>query len=339
MTPKAIVIVGICTVDALGRFVETYPQRQGLEFFDQLSLATGGNAVNCAIALRKLGLPCTVIVKAGTDILGDFLVAELNRHGLDARGIIRDGSAGTPFTFVCVHRDGERSFLHTPGTNATLTLADLPQELLAPAELLLLTGTMLMPALDGEPSATLLARARAGGATTLLDTVYADALPAAEWSRRVEPCLPHLDYFLPSLAEAARLCGRDDPADCAERFIRAGCRNVIIKLGAAGAYVRPAGAAPYHVAGYAVAKTVDTTGAGDTWCAGLLAGLALGRALPAAVRLGHAVAAHGVQAVGATTGIPLLARVDAFQRAAEASAASTAAGGAPDAGASGSPRR
>ena len=42
-------------VDAIGQYVDRYPQRKGLVIFDRLTLTTGGCAVNCSIALRKLG--------------------------------------------------------------------------------------------------------------------------------------------------------------------------------------------------------------------------------------------------------------------------------------------
>jgi sugar/nucleoside kinase (ribokinase family) len=314
--PKRIVVVGICTVDAIGQFVDEYPQRQGLVFFDRLSLTTGGNAVNCTIALRKLGLDCEVVIKVGRDIFGEHIARELAACGVGTRGLIRGDDAGTPFSFVCAHADGERSFIHTPGTNATLRLEEIPAEVVESAELFFLTGSMLMPTLDGAPSAELLRRARAAGAVTLLDTVFANTLPPEEWRRRIDPCLPHVDYFVPSRPEAAWLTGHDDPAAMADELAARGCRNVIIKLGEAGAYVRPAEGKPYCVPAYRVPRIVDATGAGDTWCAGFLAGLALGDDVPAAVRLGHAVAAHCVQATGASTGIPTLDAVRAFQRTA-----------------------
>ena len=50
-----ICVVGICTVDAIAQFVDQYPPRGGLRSFESLTLAPGGNAVNCALALARLG--------------------------------------------------------------------------------------------------------------------------------------------------------------------------------------------------------------------------------------------------------------------------------------------
>ena len=252
-------------------------------------------------------------MKIGADILGDLIRSELARHGVDPRGVIRGTDAGTPFTFVCAHRDGERSFIHTPGTNATLRLDEIDASLIEEADLLFLTGSMVMPALDGPPSAELLRRARAAGAVTVLDTVYASSLAAETWQRAMFPCLPHTDYFVPSLPEAQRLTGLQDPGAMADVFQQHGCRNVIIKLDAEGAFCRDADGAAWHIGAYRVERVVDATGAGDCWSAGFLAGLAQGLDFCDGVRLGHAVAAHGIQHTGASAGIPPLDEVRRFQ--------------------------
>ncbi len=311
--PKRIVNVGICCVDAIGQYVDEFPERKGLALFERLTLATGGNAVNCSIALRQLGLDCTAVVKIGADILGELILGELERHGVDARGVIRGTDAGTPFSFVCANRDGERSFIHTPGTNATLRLDEIDPSLIAEADLLFLTGSMVMPALDGPPSAELLRRARAAGAVTVLDTVYASTVSAEAWQRAIFPCLPHTDYFVPSLPEARRLTGLEDPGAMADAFQHRGCRSVIIKLDAEGAFCRDVDGVSRHIGAYRVEHVVDATGAGDCWSAGFLAGLAEGLDLCDCVRLGHAVAAHGIQHTGASSGIPPLAEVRRFQ--------------------------
>ncbi len=310
---KRIVNVGICTVDAIGQYVDQYPQRRGLVFFDRLTLTTGGNAVNCSIALGKLGVGCEAIVKVGRDIFGEFVCEELARHGVGLEGVIRSDDAGTPFTFVCAHRDGERSFIHTPGTNATLRFEDIDLARIERADIVFVTGTMVMARLDGEPTARLLEWARRSGAITMLDTVYADTVPRDTWRRTLEPCLPHLDYFVPSLPEARLLTGQDDPLAMLARFQQAGCRNVVIKLDAEGAVCGDSAGGRWRVGAYRVENAVDATGAGDTWCAGFLAGLAQDLSFVECVRLGHAVAAHCVQHTGASAGIPPLEDVQAFQ--------------------------
>lgn len=307
-----IACIGICTVDAIGRTINEYPSPGGLRLFDDLVITTGGNAVNCSIALARMGIACDLVIKVGDDMLGRFVLAEAQRYGISTEGVIRDTSGTTtPFTFVCVHGDGQRSFLHTMGTNATLRYEEIDMTLVRRAKFCFVTGTMIMTALDGEPTAKLLREARTAGATTLLDTVYVEA--ASNWATAVEPCLPHLDYFIPSEPEAAAITGQADPARMADCLQAKGCRNVVIKMGPAGAFWRETTGRQGHCPAFAVPKVVDTTGAGDCWSAGFLAGLSRGETLAEAVDLGNATAAFNVQAVGASTGIPSLPEILRFR--------------------------
>lgn len=311
-----IVCVGICTVDAIGRTINEYPRPGGLRLFNDLAITTGGNAVNCSIALAKMGIPCDLITKVGDDMLGRFVLSEAQRYNVNTTGVIRD-TAGTttPFSFVCVHGNGQRSFLHTMGTNATLRRDEIDMRIVTAGKFCFVTGTMLMATFDGNQTADLLQHAQAAGAKTLLDTVYVEAAP--NWRQAVEPCLPHLDYFIPSEPEAAVITGQNDPARMADCLQSKGSTNVVIKLGPAGAFWRDATGRQGRCPAFVVPKVVDTTGAGDCWSAGFLAGLSRGESLPEAVELGCATAAFSVQAVGASTGIRPLSEILEFRKTAK----------------------
>jgi len=310
-----ILIVGIATVDAIGRPLDEFPRPGGLRFFEHLTISTGGCAINCSIALAKLGLQCDVVARVGTDILGDFVAAELARHGVPTDGIVRDSSTSTAFTFAAVGSSGERSFLHTTGADARICRADVPPDRLRGRKLVFVTGAMVMDSLDGKPTAELLADARAAGATTLLDTVYVESASAAEWRRRILPALPHVEYFVPSRPEARAISGLEDLSAIARDFQARGAANVVIKLGERGAFCRDTQSRERLMPAFHVEPVVDATGAGDCWSAGFLVGLREGLPLEQAALLGNAVAAHGIQAPGATAGVKPLAVIRAFMQA------------------------
>jgi sugar/nucleoside kinase (ribokinase family) len=307
-----VLVVGIATVDAVAEGVEGFPPPGGLRFFDRLRFTTGGCAVNAAVALSRLGVRCSLVTRAGDDLLGRYLREELAREGVDARAIVTDASAPTPFTFVSVGTGGERSFLHVPGTNARLGADDIDPALLVGRRFVLVAGAMLMDSFDGEPMGRFLSAARRAGAATILDTVFVDGMPREEWERRVHPCLPHLDWFVPSLPEARALSGLDRPRDMARSFQDLGCLNVVVKLGSGGVFCLEGGGRESVVPAYPIEHVIDTTGAGDCWCAGFVAGLRSGEPAAASARLGCAVAAFGIQAAGATTNVPSLAAVRSF---------------------------
>lgn len=309
-----IVNVGICCVDAIGQTIDDYPPPGGLRLFDKLTLTTGGNAVNCSIALGKMGLGCEAIVKVGDDALGEFVISELSKYNVGIEGVIHGKGIHTPYTFACIFTGGQRSFFHTQGANGTLCYDEINQNIIKRAKFCFVTGTMVMSTFDGQQTAHLLADAQKAGVKTLLDTVYVDNASVELWRANILPCLPHLDYFIPSMPEARKVTGLQEASQIARFLQDQGCKNVVIKMDEQGAFCREAAGTETTVPSYQVDRVVDTTGAGDTWCAGFLAGLREGLPMPEAALLGNATAAHCIQAAGASTGIVCLDRIKAFQK-------------------------
>ena len=119
----------------------------------------------------------------------------------------------------------------------------------------------------------------------------------------VGPCLPHVDYFLPSLEEARMLAGGlHDHRDVARFLIDAGASVVGLKMGEHGSYVRAADGTELTVPILPVAA-IDALGAGDAYVAGFLAGIVHGWDLEQCARFATATGASCVTALGATTGI------------------------------------
>lgn len=294
-----VVCLGILVADVVGKPIEAFPPKGTLAAVERMELHVGGCAANTGLALAKLGVPTAVIGKVGQDGFGDFLVAALTKHGVEMRGVVRDTQSATSATMVAVDAAGERTFLHYAGTNAIFDAADVSWDVIETADILHVAGPFLMPNYMGVQNAAVLQRAKALGKTTALDTVW-DA--TGRWMSVLEPCLPFLDYALPSLEEARILTGRDSPRDIAGVFLDKGVRVVGIKLGQDGAYLRTVAGDEFTVPPFAV-EAVDALGAGDAWAAGFLCGLTHGWDLERTARFANAVGACSVQALGATTGI------------------------------------
>jgi len=212
-----VACLGIMVADVVARPVIELPERGRLTLVDQMELHTGGCAVNTGISLTKLGVEVGVLGAVGDDGFGDFVVSELKRYGIDTRGVTRKANVNTSATMVMVEPDGERRFLHYLGANAELVEDDIDDAAYKNAKVLHIAGALVLPGIDGEPTARILRRARELGLTTSFDTVW-DA--KGNWMRLVEPCLPHVDIMLPSLAEAQMLTGRKSPQDVAGRCLR-----------------------------------------------------------------------------------------------------------------------
>ncbi|UCH33928.1 MAG: sugar kinase [Armatimonadota bacterium] len=293
-----VVCLGILVADVLARPVERYPERGRLVLVDRIELHSGGCAGNTAIGLSRIGIPASVIGKVGDDGFGDFFLSAMASEGVDAGGIVRDDSANTSSTMVLVHGDGERSFIHYIGANGTLRSEDVDLDRVASAKVLHVAGALLMPALDGEPTAELMAHAKSRGVTTSLDTVWDGT---GRWMKALAPCLEHVDYFLPSIEEARMLSGVDTPEDVAQFFLARGVGVVALKMGEAGCYVANGNEA-LRVPAYEVSP-IDATGAGDAFAAGFLAGVVKGWNLRETARFANAVGALCTLAIGTTAGI------------------------------------
>jgi sugar/nucleoside kinase (ribokinase family) len=292
-----VVCLGILVADAIARPVDDVPPRGALELVDEISLHGGGCALNTASALVRLGLEAAVVGKVGADPFGDFILQLLDERGVDRRGVLQDSAVSTSATVVLVDSAGERTFLHLPGANGYLTREELDEDALFSGRALHVAGALVMAELDGSPTAGVLEEAKARGLTTSLDTVW-DA--TGRWERLL-PSLPHLDLFVPSLAEGSAISREPEPASVAAWLRDRGVATVALKLGAEGCFV-----ASEEFEGFVAApavEAIDGTGAGDAFAAGILYGHLAGWPLERTAALANAAGALAATAVGAVEGV------------------------------------
>jgi sugar/nucleoside kinase (ribokinase family) len=292
-----VVCLGILVADAIARPVDSVPPRGALELVDEISLHGGGCALNTASALVRFGLEAAVVGKVGADPFGDFILQLLDERGVDRRGVLQDSAVSTSATVVLVDSAGERTFLHLPGANGQLRREELDEDALFSGRALHVAGALVMPELDGSPTAGVLEEAKARGLTTSLDTVW-DA--TGHWERLL-PSLPHLDLFVPSLAEGSAISREPEPESVAAWLRERGVGTVGLKLGAEGCFV-----ASEEFEGFVAApavEAIDGTGAGDAFAAGLLYGHLAGWPLGRAAALANAAGALAATAVGAVEGV------------------------------------
>ncbi len=295
----AVICLGILVVDVIGRPIENVPAPGALALVESITPHIGGCAANTGIGLHRLGVETAIVGAVGRDSFGQFVRDVLRSEGVNARGVV-EKDAPTSATMVLVAPDGERAFLHCVGANAVFQPSDFDRETLSDARLLHLAGHGLMPALDGAPCAEILCHAQSCGVQTSLDTAGA---PGEKWRANLRLCLPHLDYFVPSLHEVRDLfpdCSM--PETIAARLIDEGVGCVAIKMGEAGSYALNRAGQCARADAFAVA-VVDATGAGDAFAAGFLAATLRNLPLEMCVKMGNATGARCVSAVGTIAGL------------------------------------
>jgi len=297
---KRIHCVGAVVVDLLNGPIRQYPapRVRSQVTAKWIRMMPGGGAANMPSAVARMGLPVSSFAKVGDDLNGEFIPRELAKLGVDTSGICVSPRDATPFTFVGVHADGDRTFIHTPGANLTFNLADLDLERVLVADLLLYHDLYVLPELDGKPAASLLAEAQRRGVVTFLDEDFG-------YGPRLEPLaamLPYCDYVIPSFDDLQVIYPGASAEEIAGQLLALGARAAVLKMGRDGCLIAQ-GSDRVRVPALS-ANVVDTTGAGDCWDAGFIAALACGEDILSAARMGNACAAFCIEAVGGSTGVP-----------------------------------
>ena len=312
-----LLVVGDVNPDLVLRGGDVEPAfGQQERIVEQGLLVLGGSGAITAAGAARLGLRTALAATVGDDVLGRFVLEELTAAGVDATAVRVLPAVPTGIS-VALSRPDDRAILTARGALAAHDPAGVPDDVLRRARHVHIASPFLQPLLrDG--LASLIARARAAGATVSIDPGWD---PEQRWST-VVPAALTADLLLPNDQEAAHLAaaladGARPPAavdaEASAAALITGGALVVVKSGADGALAVRGGevtrAAPYRV------DAVDTTGAGDSFDAGFLAGRLGGASLAESLALGCACGALSTRGVGGTGGQPTRAEAEALVRA------------------------
>ncbi len=282
--------------------VDDLPPAGGNRFVRQAALTIGGCAANAAVGLARILNTASgrvaVAGRIGDDALGRLLHEALAETGVDTRPLLVTPDAATAINTALVTSNGERSFYVFPGACALLAPADLPDNLLSQFDHLHLGAIGALPGLAGEAGADVARRARSLGLSTSLDITLN---PPRDSAADVLPLLPHIDLFLPNLAEAQAVLGAGGADALLERGLARGVRLMGMKLGSAGCRLATIHEA-VSVSAFPVAA-IDTVGAGDAWSAAVIYAWRLGWPLAEIGRFANAAGALCTLQPGATQGM------------------------------------
>jgi sugar/nucleoside kinase (ribokinase family) len=312
-----VVVLGAHILDVLGRPVEAIPPGQGSARLEEIRATAAGTAAGTGVDLAKLGAAVYAVGAVGDDLLADMLTAVLGAHGVDTGGLVRKRGAQTSATILPIRPNGERPALHVPGAMPRLALADIDLAAVADCRALLVGAPDALGAFAREGLGTVVRAAAAAGALVVVDVLRQGSPRDLEL---ISGVLNKADWFLPNRDQLCALTGRSDLAGAAGDVLALGTGGVAVTLGAAGCLVTREDGELEHVPAIAV-PVVDTTGCGDGFNAGMIAGLLLGCGHADAARLGVACGSLVATGLGSDAGIRSLGQVLDFLRQAEPAAA------------------
>lgn len=290
-----VVCFGALNVDKLYR-VNRIAREDEHSFITDFVEAPGGSAANTAVGLARLGLRVGYIGKVADDNEGEFLLNDFKKENVDTKGVIisRTGISGVVFGFV--DKEGNRALYVAPGVNDSLAFKEINLEYARDTEFFHFTSFV------GENS--LIAQKKLLKA---IANVKLSFDPGELYARRgltvMKPFLERCYLVSPNENELKLLTGKEYQ-EGSNILLKEGAGIVAVKLGRRGCYVTD-GKESHLIEPYKV-KVVDTTGAGDAFCAGFLYGLIKGKDLYECGRLGNFVASRCITKIGAREGLPKL---------------------------------
>lgn len=264
-----VVALGELLIDFTGSGVSN----QGNGLFEA---CPGGAPCNVLAMLRKTGKSCAFVGKVGDDMFGALLRDTIVKAGINADSLVMDAKVPTTLAFVKTYENGDRdfSFYRKPGADMMLTEDELPLDIIRDARIFHF-GTLSMTH-EGVRKATVkaVAEAKAGGALISFDPNLRpplwesmdDAKEAIAWG------LAQCDILKIADNELEFMTGQTDfykgAAILHERYPNIKVLNVT--AGADGSYSFYGEDAPVFVPSCKLGGVIETTGAGDTFCASVL---------------------------------------------------------------------
>lgn len=266
----------------------------------------GGGAALCASGLAKLGLKVGLQARIGADVYGDFVRESLRRTGVDLSASITDRTCGTGLSISFSDAEN-RSFLTYRGSTQNADGRDFDFAAARRAKRVHLTSYR--------------GAENHGVFREILRTLATEGLPVSldlgfdetgEWYPELPELLPFLDVLLLNEEEALRTA-RTTTVEEAMCVLTARGGRLAVKLGARGALACEKGTF-FFCPSYPVSEVVDTTGAGDSFNAGLIYALTKNESLARALEYGNACGAHSVTKAGGSEGFPSREDLEAFLR-------------------------
>ena len=239
--------------------VDSYP-------LERIAMTTGGDAINEATIISRLGHRTALISRVGDDAPGHFIVDHCRRENIDIQSLKQDADIDTSINVGLVTADGERTFVtNRNGSLWKLNINDVDLDRFSQAKVLSLASIFNSPLLDGKALTEIFTQAKAYRLIICADMIKPRLNETLEDIRHA---LSYVDYLFPK-----RGC-----------FIK----RADMKM---------------EVPAVSGITAIDTIGAGDNFASGFISALLEGKPLRECALFANATAAISVLSVGATTGV------------------------------------
>lgn len=264
---------------------------------------SGGSAANSMAGAAALGLNAAFVGQVAKDQLGEIFAHDMRSLGVRFETAAINGGLPTGRCLILVTPDAQRTMNTCPGASHELTVDALDPEMIRSAAVTFLEGYLWGPE---QPRVAMLEAARiAQSAGRTVAFTLSESLCIGDRRQGVLGMIEGglVDVLFGNEEEVRHLTGCDDLADCLGA-LSSKVRTLVITRGAAGAVAVENGDRA-EIRAAPVERVIDTTGAGDLFAAGFLAGRCRGRGLKASLETGALAAAEVISHFGARPEVDL----------------------------------
>lgn len=280
--------------------IESYP-------IEEIKMTVGGDALNEATIISRLGFKTGLIALIGKDASGNFILEHCKKDNIDISGVKILETVDTSINIGLVTSDGERTFItNRNGSLWKTNIEHIDIEKIKTAKILSLASIFNNPLLNGKALTKLFQEAKKENMIICADMIKPRLGESLE---DIKEALSYVDYFFPNYDEAKILTDKISYEDIAKSILKCGVKNIIIKIGSKGCFIAN-NSETMIVPAVKNIKPIDTIGAGDNFVSGFIAGILQNKSLSECGIYGNCTAAISVQYIGATTGVTKLSQVD-----------------------------
>ena len=302
---KYLVIGDLC-MDVFMQ-VAGYPEAGGDGTVQTMHQHAGGSAANTAIALAKLGGEPILLTHTGSDLWAQQLLPKLETTGVRVDGIVQEQNGQTGLTFLVVSSDAERTMFTYRGANHNLQPDEISESLFTDVDFLHISSyaCLVAPQADAVHKAVQMAAQK-----NIMVSLDVGVEPATDARGKLHELLPDLSLIVLGEPEALALTEELTLEAALKKLIQLGVQLVALKLGKDGCRIISRDKDTL-LPGFPV-QAVDSTGAGDTFCSGMIHGLTIGWNLQMAGKFANALGALAASRWGAGEELPSLKEVSSF---------------------------
>ncbi len=279
-----VIVIGDINADMI-LTIPAYPRPGGEAVAATVQMHTGGSALNTAVALAKMDMEVGFIGRIGQDALANQVLVDLQEAGVDCSRIQVDPRVSTGLIFIAVTVDGERTMFGARGANTFTEAAAIDPDYFVNCRWIHLSGYSFLSYHQYET--TLLALDIAKNSPYTRVSLDISTEPALRARTQIMEVLPKIDVIFPNETELTILSEGRSADDSLDYLLDHGVNAIVAKRGRKGC-ILGVGNKRVKMPAFRV-NVKDSTGAGDSFNAGVVLGRLVGLSWEASAALGNAL--------------------------------------------------